>query len=180
MLQALVPLKSAVDVAVIPAATKATIRDRIAALIKRAMEAAKVAAAANKGAATAAAVTAADDAVAAGKAYVVLQLQVKQSTLFGTCTIAQLELSAAVGLVDLCLCCLGVSNSANCCCCCMSDCCDAAQCSKTSCYENLLRIVQPGQMRSQAGQRYRFRYNPPAINPPAPTGPLTWRIGTLS
>lgn len=71
------PLKSAVDVAVIPAATKAQIRDRIAALIKRALEAAKAAAAANKEAATAAALTAADEAVAAGKGYVVLQLQVR-------------------------------------------------------------------------------------------------------
>eukprot|EP00878_Enallax_costatus_P015464 GHUV01016198.1.p1 GENE.GHUV01016198.1~~GHUV01016198.1.p1 ORF type:complete len:245 (+),score=117.92 GHUV01016198.1:1379-2113(+) len=74
--KALVPLKSAVDVAVIPAATKAEIRDRIAALIKRAMDAAKAAAAANKEAATAAAVAAADEAVAAGQGYVVLQLQV--------------------------------------------------------------------------------------------------------
>lgn len=75
-MQALVPLKSAVDVAVIPAAKKAEIRDRIASLIKRAMDAAKAAAAANKEAAATAALSAADDAVTAGKGYVVLQLQV--------------------------------------------------------------------------------------------------------
>jgi alanyl-tRNA synthetase len=76
-LQALIPLKGAVDTAVCPAAAKAAIRDRIAALTKRCLEAAKAAAAANKEAAAAAAMAAADAAVDAGKAFVVLQLQVR-------------------------------------------------------------------------------------------------------
>jgi hypothetical protein len=76
LLQALIPLKGAVDTAVCPAAAKAAIRDRIAALTKRCLEAAKAAAAANKEAAAAAAMAAADAAVEAGKAFVVLQLQV--------------------------------------------------------------------------------------------------------
>uniref|UniRef100_A0A383VXA1 Alanine--tRNA ligase n=1 Tax=Tetradesmus obliquus TaxID=3088 RepID=A0A383VXA1_TETOB len=74
--KALIPLKGAVDTAVCPAAAKAAIRDRITALTKRCLEAAKAAAAANKEAAAAAAMAAADAAVEAGKAFVVLQLQV--------------------------------------------------------------------------------------------------------
>lgn len=70
------PLKGAVDVAVIPAAQKAVIRDSIAALTKRCLDAAKAAAAANKAAAADAAMAAADTAVEGGKGYVVLQLQV--------------------------------------------------------------------------------------------------------
>jgi hypothetical protein len=51
---------------VIPAATKAQARDQLATLSKRVVEAAKVAAAANKERAVAEAVAAADEAVAAG------------------------------------------------------------------------------------------------------------------
>eukprot|EP00879_Flechtneria_rotunda_P019885 GHRR01020901.1.p1 GENE.GHRR01020901.1~~GHRR01020901.1.p1 ORF type:complete len:887 (+),score=336.05 GHRR01020901.1:277-2937(+) len=75
--KALTPLKAAVDTAVIPAPAKAAIRDQLAALTKRCTEAAKAAAAANKGAATVAALAAADAAVAEGKGYLVLQLQVQ-------------------------------------------------------------------------------------------------------
>jgi hypothetical protein len=81
-LQALIPLKGAVDTAVCPAAAKAAIRDRIAALTKRCLEAAKAAAAANKEAAAAAAMAAADAAVEAGKSVVVLQLQVRLQHVF--------------------------------------------------------------------------------------------------
>lgn len=51
---------------VIPAATKAQVRDQLTTLSKRVVEAAKAAAAANKERAVAEAVAAADEAVAAG------------------------------------------------------------------------------------------------------------------
>lgn len=74
--KALVHLKASVDAAVIPAATKAAIRDQLAILGKRVADAAKAAAAANKQRAVAEAVAAADAAVAAGRSHVVTRVDV--------------------------------------------------------------------------------------------------------
>jgi len=74
--KALVGLKAAVDVAVIPAVKKAEIRDQLTVLSKRVLEAAKAAAAANKEVAVAEAVAAADEAVAAGKGHIVRRVDV--------------------------------------------------------------------------------------------------------
>lgn len=69
-------VKQAIDGAVISAGLKYTLREQVAALTKRVMEAQKAAAAANKAAATTAAVAAADAAVAAGQTFVVVQIPV--------------------------------------------------------------------------------------------------------
>lgn len=73
---AVAAIKQVLDVAVIPAAHKAQLRDQLTVLQKRILEAAKANAAANKQAAVAAAVAAGDAAVAAGRGYVILNLGV--------------------------------------------------------------------------------------------------------
>ena len=70
-------LVQSIDKAALPAAAKAALRNRLAALQKRVLEDQKAAAAANKAQATAAAVIAADSSAAAGRKHVVLQLEVR-------------------------------------------------------------------------------------------------------
>ena len=70
-------LVQSIDKAALPAAAKAALRNRLAALQKRVLEDQKAAAAANKAQATAAAVEAADSSAAAGQKHVVLQLEVR-------------------------------------------------------------------------------------------------------
>jgi alanyl-tRNA synthetase len=65
-----------IDGAAVPAAAKAALRGKLAALQKRVLEDQKAAAADNKARATAAAVAAADAAAAAGQKYVVVQLEI--------------------------------------------------------------------------------------------------------
>jgi hypothetical protein len=66
----------AIDGSPVPAAAKASLRTKLAALQKRVLEDQKAAAAANKARGTASAVAAADAAVAAGHKFVVVQLQI--------------------------------------------------------------------------------------------------------
>mmetsp|Transcript_36663 Transcript_36663/g.81584 ORF Transcript_36663/g.81584 Transcript_36663/m.81584 type:complete len:1184 (-) Transcript_36663:438-3989(-) len=74
--KAVATIKPVVDTAVISAFTKAQLRDELAALQKRVLEAAKAAASANKTAAIGAATAAGDAAAAAGKSYIVVRLDV--------------------------------------------------------------------------------------------------------
>lgn len=69
-------LEQATDKSPVPAAAKAALRTKLAAVQKRVLEDQKAAAAANKARATAAAVAAADAAVAAGQKFVVVQLEI--------------------------------------------------------------------------------------------------------
>ena len=70
-------LVQSIDKAALPAAAKAALRNRLAALQKRVLEDQKAAAAANKAQATATAVKAADSSAAAGRKHVVLRLEVR-------------------------------------------------------------------------------------------------------
>ena len=70
-------LVQSIDKAALPAAAKAALRNRLAALQKRVLEDQKAAAAANKAQATTTAVKAADSSAAAGQKHVVLRLEVR-------------------------------------------------------------------------------------------------------
>lgn len=77
---AVASIRQRLDAAVVPAVRKAQLRDELAALSRRVVEAAKAAAAANKELAVGVAVATAGQAVAAGKSHVVTRVEVGLDT----------------------------------------------------------------------------------------------------